>query len=124
MYYIPYFTIIYFIHFQNYLSKYGICDNCTFWQIETGETWGVEYQNIGDLANPQLLFVGTWRPTDGPTMKDELFVHIAHGFRGKLLPMVSFHVSILLSVKHKVFFERCDDILYRVYLKDKPILYS
>ncbi|KAI2474042.1 ionotropic receptor 93a [Diabrotica virgifera virgifera] len=76
---------------KNYLSKNGVCDNCTYWQMKTGETWGVEYQTIDQKAQPRLLSVGTWRPSDGAEMTDELFLHVAHGFRGKVLPMITFH---------------------------------
>ncbi|XP_074038952.1 ionotropic receptor 93a isoform X3 [Leptinotarsa decemlineata] len=76
---------------KKYISKNGICDNCTFWEMKTGETWGQEYQNLGRNITSQLIPVGTWRPSDGATMFDELFLHIAHGFRKKILPMVTFH---------------------------------
>nr|XP_023015792.1 ionotropic receptor 93a-like [Leptinotarsa decemlineata] len=78
---------------KKYISKNGICDNCTFWEMKTGETWGQEYQNLSRNITSQLIPVGTWRPSDGATMIDELFLHIAHGFRKKILPMVTFHVS-------------------------------
>nr|WJJ63358.1 ionotropic receptor 93a [Pachyrhinus yasumatsui] len=81
---------------RSYLTNFGTCDNCTKWKLETGETWGRQYQQQGDSYNVELslarfLSVGTWRPSDGPTMTDELFPHVAHGFRGKLLPLVSYH---------------------------------
>ncbi|KAH1009939.1 hypothetical protein HUJ05_004315 [Dendroctonus ponderosae] len=76
---------------QKYLSDYGTCDNCTKWTIEAGETWGREYQMLDEATNAELLAVGTWRPSDGPNMIDALFPHVAHGFRRKLLPLVTFH---------------------------------
>lgn len=80
------------------MVKHGTCDNCTYWKMKTGETWGKEYQLSNYFNNSavesvvEILPVGTWRPSDGPSMTDELFLHIAHGFRGKNLPVVSFHV--------------------------------
>ncbi|KAF7278271.1 hypothetical protein GWI33_008627 [Rhynchophorus ferrugineus] len=78
---------------KKYLVDYGVCDNCTKWKFETGETWGREYleNNRADNSIAEILSVGTWRPSDGPTMTDELFPHVSHGFRGKTLPVVSFH---------------------------------
>lgn len=63
--------------------------------MQAGETWGQEYQHNASEGNTaaKLLNVGTWRPSDGPTLVDELFPHVAHGFRGKTLPFVSLHVS-------------------------------
>ncbi|XP_057661062.1 ionotropic receptor 93a [Diorhabda carinulata] len=74
-----------------HLSKNGVCDNCTYWKISTGETWGVEYQAVGEKSTPKLHPVGVWRPSDGIEMTDVLFLHVSHGFRGKALPMVTFH---------------------------------
>ncbi|KAJ8914261.1 hypothetical protein NQ315_003626, partial [Exocentrus adspersus] len=78
-------------------TKYGTCDNCTFWKMKTGETWGKEYHLLNDFSSNvpnsliDILAVGTWRPSDGVSMTDELFPHISHGFRGRNLPVVSFH---------------------------------
>lgn len=60
--------------------------------LETGETWGKEYQKTNSETAANLLQVGSWRPSDGPALKDELFPHIAHGFRGITLPLLTFHV--------------------------------
>ncbi|XP_018576793.1 ionotropic receptor 93a isoform X2 [Anoplophora glabripennis] len=82
---------------KKHLARHGTCDNCTFWRMSTGETWGKEYQLANYFKNSEIqsvieiLPVGTWRPSDGPSMNDELFLHVAHGFRGKTLPVVSFH---------------------------------
>ncbi|XP_030750228.1 ionotropic receptor 93a [Sitophilus oryzae] len=78
---------------KKYLTDYGVCDNCTTWKFETGETWGREYLDSirSEHSIAEILQVGSWRPSDGPTMSDELFPHISHGFRGKTLPVVSFH---------------------------------
>lgn len=59
--------------------------------MKTGDTWGREYQqNVTDSGG--LISVGNWRPSDGPSMSDELFPHIVHGFRRRNLPLVTFHV--------------------------------
>ncbi|KAJ8979691.1 hypothetical protein NQ317_000975, partial [Molorchus minor] len=82
---------------KNHLLKYGTCENCTSWKMDTGETWGKEYQFTNYTQNTtaesavEIVSVGSWRPSDGPSMTDELFLHISHGFRGKNLPLVSFH---------------------------------
>ncbi|KAL1505744.1 hypothetical protein ABEB36_005237 [Hypothenemus hampei] len=76
---------------QKYLTEYGSCNNCTKWKLEAGETWGREYQTPGENSIADIQLVGTWRPSDGPSMTDVLFPHIAHGFRSITLPLVSFH---------------------------------
>ncbi|XP_050293416.1 ionotropic receptor 93a [Anthonomus grandis grandis] len=77
---------------KKYLMQSGSCDNCTKWKFETGETWGREYQVMEtDESVAQILSVGTWRPSDGATLVDELFPHVTQGFRRKTLPLVSFH---------------------------------
>lgn len=73
----------------------GACDNCTSWRFETGETWGKEYQRNASDSLADLLLVGNWRPSDGPSLRDELFPHIAHGFRMITLPLVTYHVSFI-----------------------------
>ncbi|CAH0552900.1 unnamed protein product [Brassicogethes aeneus] len=74
------------------LLQNGICGNCTKWKFQTGETWGKEYsQNNTSESTADILSVGTWRPSDGPTITDELFPHITQGFRGKTLPVLTFH---------------------------------
>lgn len=89
----------------------GICDNCTTWRLQAGETWGTEYQRNSSESVTELIDVGTWRPSDGPALEDQLFPHVAHGFRKKVLPMISFHVSnfskffcLLLRVVKRLFF--------------------
>ncbi|CAH1987367.1 unnamed protein product [Acanthoscelides obtectus] len=71
------------------LTKNGVCGNCTFWKVSTGDTWGGEFQGKTNTIN--LHDVGTWRPNDGTSFTDVLFLHVAHGFRSKLLPLVSYH---------------------------------
>ncbi|XP_017778842.1 PREDICTED: glutamate receptor ionotropic, delta-2 [Nicrophorus vespilloides] len=77
-----------------HLSQFGVCDNCTTWKLQAAETWGKEYPQGSTSSKeigPQLLYVGSWRPSDGSSMVDELFPHVAHGFRGRSLPLITFH---------------------------------
>lgn len=70
--------------------------------MKTSETWGVEYQN-NRRSHPNTIPVGSWRPVIGPKMSDALFIHVSHGFRGKIIPIVSFHViSIILNWIFKI----------------------
>lgn len=73
----------------------GTCDNCTSWRFQAGDTWGREYTKLATDNVAELIKVGYWRPSDGTSLIDELFPHISHGFRGRNLPFVSFHVSII-----------------------------
>ncbi|XP_063930697.1 ionotropic receptor 93a [Zophobas morio] len=78
---------------KTYLLQYGECDNCTSWLMKAGDTWGREYQQNASSSDSsaELMSVGKWRPSDGPSMSNELFPHVAHGFRRRNLPLVSFH---------------------------------
>lgn len=76
------------------ISSSGTCGNCTKWNIQAGDTWGREYIE-NKTSSSELIEVGTWRPSDGCTLTDVLFPHIVHGFRGRILPMHSFHVNDL-----------------------------
>ncbi|KAK4883102.1 hypothetical protein RN001_006421 [Aquatica leii] len=76
---------------KKYLLDYGVCDNCTNWKLQAAETWGKEYEKGSTSLVGDLLLVGSWRPSDGPALKDQLFPHVTHGFRGKNLPMITFH---------------------------------
>ncbi|KAF5301510.1 hypothetical protein FQR65_LT08813 [Abscondita terminalis] len=76
---------------KTYLVEHSTCGNCTSWKLETGETWGNEYEKSATTSVGDLLSVGSWRPSDGPALMDQLFPHVAHGFRKKTLPMISFH---------------------------------
>ncbi|KAI5707054.1 hypothetical protein M8J75_013960 [Diaphorina citri] len=72
------------------LNEVGKCDICTMWSFKSGETWGEEFQENTD-ATIDLLDVGVWTPRDGLRFSDVLFPHIEQGFRGKNLPVISFH---------------------------------
>lgn len=40
----------------------------------------------------QINRVATWEATNGILANDSLFPHISHGFRGKTLPIATYHV--------------------------------
>lgn len=84
--------------FQSALGN-GSCDACTTWKLDAGDTWGLEYQgqeqqDAGHAGTRQMVPVGQWSPREGLKMLDRLFPHIGHGFAGRNLPVVSFHVSL------------------------------
>ena len=83
--------------FQSALRN-GRCDVCTTWTLQAGDTWGLEYQeqeqqDAKRVVARQLVPVGQWSPREGLKMLDYLFPHIGHGFAGRNLPILSFHVS-------------------------------
>lgn len=80
---------------KKYLSLFGKCDNCTTWLMETGDTWGRENQP-NSTSTAELISAGKWRPSDGASMRDQLFPHVVYGFRKRNLPLVSFHVCLEL----------------------------
>ncbi|XP_066991910.2 ionotropic receptor 93a [Anabrus simplex] len=67
-----------------YLKKFGRCDNCIHWQLQAAETWGLQDHAV-------LQRVATWTPSTGPDFNDTLFPHVRHAFRGRTLPIASFH---------------------------------
>jgi ionotropic glutamate receptor len=91
----------------SHLRKVSLCSNCTMWQVETADIWGTRYETTTftsqSLAEKKaqsdsviafkLISAGTWRPFEGLVMTDSLFPHIAHGFRGRVFHLITFHVS-------------------------------
>ena len=79
------------------MSESGGCDKCVTWLLKAGETWGKEFEIIRKKGESRyddfLQDVGLWHPRSGHVMKDILFPHIVHGFRGLSLPLISFNVS-------------------------------
>ncbi|XP_047343839.1 ionotropic receptor 93a-like isoform X2 [Vespa velutina] len=67
-------------------KKYG---NCLFWKISSAITWGNYFFYGRKGAN--LIETSTWRPRQGINLSDVIFPHIAYGFRGISLPIVTFH---------------------------------
>ncbi|CAK1555259.1 unnamed protein product [Leptosia nina] len=92
-------------HMQQHITAYSKCGNCSSWQALAADTWGATYRRHTDsvisnkeddnvttlIENVDLLQVGFWRPIDGFKFSDVLFPHIKHGFRGKELPVLTYH---------------------------------
>lgn len=89
------------------LQQSSKCGNCTAWHMDTGEVWGTIYKSWTSLSSgdnwddtismkslPKLLRSGVWRPSIGCNMVDALFPHASHGFRGKELHILTYHVRI------------------------------
>ncbi|KAJ9582897.1 hypothetical protein L9F63_022758 [Diploptera punctata] len=73
----------------------GHCDNCSFWTLVAGDTWGLDYlkkeKNNSYREGRHLIPVGTWTPQIGIKVAGHLFPHTLHGFGGRNLPIISFH---------------------------------
>nr|AXF48842.1 ionotropic receptor IR11 [Lobesia botrana] len=89
-------------HMQQHIAANSKCGNCSTWQGMAADTWGSTYiiadsgspadnETSGVIEKIELLQVGFWRPIDGMRYTDILFPHIAHGFRGKMLPIITYH---------------------------------
>ncbi|XP_045461376.1 ionotropic receptor 93a isoform X1 [Harmonia axyridis] len=74
-----------------YLRKNGKCDNCTNWIFRAADSWGNNFNADANDTSIQLGKVGSWTPIMGAEMSDELFLHVAHGFRKKKLKLVTVH---------------------------------
>ncbi|XP_026467499.1 ionotropic receptor 93a-like [Ctenocephalides felis] len=77
-------------HMKKFIKQKSECGNCTRWMLRSSETWGRAYI-LDDTEVFQLIQAGFWRPTDGLSMTDYLFPHIMNGFRGKVMPIVTYH---------------------------------
>ncbi|CAH1286826.1 unnamed protein product [Chrysodeixis includens] len=93
-------------HMQQHIASKSQCGNCSTWRALAADTWGATYRGqsdnpdstasntngtIGVIEKVELLNVGYWRPIDAVRLTDVLFPHIHHGFRGKELPIITFH---------------------------------
>ncbi|KPJ03769.1 Glutamate receptor 1 [Papilio xuthus] len=89
-------------HIQQHMQVNSKCGNCTSWRATAADTWGATYRQVdtattnanntkGVIEEVKMLQVGTWRPADGVRFNDVLFPHVAHGFRGKELPIITYH---------------------------------
>ncbi|KPJ08640.1 Glutamate receptor 2 [Papilio machaon] len=89
-------------HIQQHMQVNSRCGNCTTWRATAADTWGATYRQVdptttnvnstkGVIEEIKMLQVGTWRPADGVRFNDVLFPHVAHGFRGKELPIITYH---------------------------------
>lgn len=89
----------------------NMCSTCLRWNMLAVETWAMRFRHASlktpmatingavatpaDLAlpgRPLVNQVATWEPTNGMLTTDVLFPHVAHGFRGLMLPVVAYHV--------------------------------
>lgn len=63
------------------------------WSVQS-ELWV-----FGMLTRKYFFYaqVGIWRPIDAVRFEDVLFPHIHHGFRGKELPIITYHVRIQIN---------------------------
>ncbi|XP_028174055.1 ionotropic receptor 93a-like [Ostrinia furnacalis] len=94
-------------HMQQHISTKSSCGNCSTWRALAADTWGATYRSYGDsdqlfkepdnattkgvIEHVDLLQVGYWRPIDALRFEDVLFPHVEHGFRGKALPIITYH---------------------------------
>ncbi|XP_013141730.1 PREDICTED: glutamate receptor 2 isoform X2 [Papilio polytes] len=89
-------------HIQQHMQVNSRCGNCTRWRAMAADTWGATYRQAdtaisednntkGVIEEVKMLQVGSWRAADGVKFNDVLFPHVAHGFRGKELPIVTYH---------------------------------
>ncbi|XP_049872906.1 ionotropic receptor 93a [Pectinophora gossypiella] len=94
-------------HMQQHILTRSSCGNCSTWRALAADTWGATYRGFSDnpdqtidkdsnsstgiIEHIELLDVGYWRPIDGIRFADVLFPHVEHGFRGKELPVITFH---------------------------------
>nr|QLI62100.1 ionotropic receptor 93a1 [Streltzoviella insularis] len=94
-------------HMQQHIAVNSRCGNCSAWRALAADTWGATYRDHADnilataaptsndttgvIEHFELLDVGYWRPVDGFKQTDVLFPHVEHGFRGKELPIVTYH---------------------------------
>ncbi|XP_031786808.1 ionotropic receptor 93a isoform X2 [Nasonia vitripennis] len=94
------------------------CGKCVNWRFSSAITWGTSFasseekqrresgekrrrenskrhseDDLGEksLGLGELLDAGTWSPGPGVNMSEPLFPHVEHGFRGRSLPVSTFH---------------------------------
>eukprot|EP00090_Calanus_glacialis_P014319 TRINITY_DN2308_c0_g1_i1.p1 TRINITY_DN2308_c0_g1~~TRINITY_DN2308_c0_g1_i1.p1 ORF type:complete len:839 (-),score=174.35 TRINITY_DN2308_c0_g1_i1:100-2616(-) len=70
---------------SDFLWTGGSCNNCTRWMMESVE--------VRESNRINQLEVGTWMPTLGLTLKDDLLPHITGGFRGRAISVGSLEYS-------------------------------
>ena len=96
------------------------CSECIAWRLTSAITWGASFDRFNDSsasrrhqkqagdddidrlgvdnAGGKLIVSGAWSPGPGVNMSEPLFPHVSHGFRGKLLPVSTFHVSAVWGI--------------------------
>lgn len=70
---------------KNILMTSGSCNNCTKWMMEAVE--------VRESNRINHLEVGTWMPTLGLSLKDDLLPHVTGGFRGRAIIVGSLEYS-------------------------------
>lgn len=97
------------------------CGKCVNWRFSSAITWGASFTSSDDeqpnessenrrrkdserrvddeeakmktLGKGELVDAGTWSPGPGVNMSEPMFPHVKHGFRGRNLPVSTFHVG-------------------------------
>ncbi|XP_011297147.1 uncharacterized protein Ir93a [Fopius arisanus] len=67
------------------------CSRCIKWSVVSALTWGNQIGSGADIEPHTLLETGVWTPDPGYESKDYIFPHAIHGFRGKTLPVATYH---------------------------------
>ncbi|OXU22666.1 hypothetical protein TSAR_016242 [Trichomalopsis sarcophagae] len=114
-------------------ARTSSCGKCVNWRFSSAITWGTSFasseekqrresaekrrredskrhgeddQVAKSLGVGELLDAGTWSPGPGVNMSEPLFPHVKHGFRGRSLPVSTFHVGhAFLDYPHRVALE-------------------
>jgi len=76
-------TII--MNIKTHLETSGSCSNCTRWMMEAVE--------VRESDRINQLEVGSWLPSTGLTLKDDLLPHVTGGFRGRAITVGSLEYS-------------------------------
>ncbi|XP_020712212.2 ionotropic receptor 93a [Athalia rosae] len=83
--------------FESRIGSEESCDRCLSWTMTSAITWGESFstdeKNAEDNSAGTGYFLGTgsWTPRPGAVLTDAIFPHVEHGFRGRTLPVVSYH---------------------------------
>ncbi|THK33261.1 ionotropic receptor 93a [Diachasma alloeum] len=82
-----------FVRSRNFIKyiRASTCGRCIKWTVVSALTWGNRIGSEADIEPHTLLGTGVWTPDPGYESKDYLFPHVMHGFRGKTLPVVTYH---------------------------------
>ncbi|KAG4075738.1 hypothetical protein HA402_003564 [Bradysia odoriphaga] len=98
---------------MDHFSHKQVCSSCCKWDFLATETWGTGYADAGLVfqwtvilnsrtknqtfvtsgknRTLQINRAATWEATNGVLANDSLFPHITYGFRGKTLPIATYH---------------------------------
>ena len=73
------------------LKEEGKCGNCSSWAMKAVEIMGRQQVNVLD--------VGTWNPTFGLDLQDDLFPHVSGGLRGRRVALSAVNDPPYLTLK-------------------------